>query len=210
MKNTLDFPIMKRALDWAYEKALIGVHGMDSAVDMAQKYMKQDGTTHEKVNSLIRWQNAIAGGSGFITGIGGFMTLPVAIPANLASVLYIQIRMIAAIAYMGGFNLREDKVKTLVFMCLVGNIAKDIVQETGIRVGTTITAKAIGQISEKSLLLINERVGFRLLSACGSKGMINLAKAVPVVGGLVGGSIDVAATNLVGNMARKTFINNAG
>jgi len=37
--------------------------------------------------------------------------------------------MIAAIAYMGGLNLRDEKVKTLVYTCLVGNFAKDVLQE---------------------------------------------------------------------------------
>jgi len=195
-----------RVLDWAYEKALSGMPGLDSASQLASSFMDKEGTLRDKANSLIRWQNAKAGTSGFVTGLGGFMTLPVAIPANLASVLYIQIRMIAAIAHMGGYDLREEKVKTLVYMCLVGNFAKDILQETGIRLGTKFTAMAIERISEKSLLLINQRVGFRLLTTSGTKGMINLGKAVPLVGGIIGGSIDVAATNTIGNMARNTFL----
>ena len=193
-------------MDWAYEKAISGMPGLDSAPQLASSFMDKEGTLREKANSLIRWQNAKAGTSGFVTGIGGLMTLPVAIPANLASVLYIQIRMIAAIAYMGGYDLRDEKVKTLVYMCLVGNFVKDILQETGIRLGTKFTAMAIERISEKSLLLINQRVGFRLLTTSGTKGMINLGKAVPLVGGIIGGSIDVAATNTIGNMARNTFL----
>ena len=195
-----------RVLDWAYEKAISGMPGLDSASQLASGFMEKEGSLREKANSLIRWQNAKAGTSGFVTGIGGLMTLPVAIPANLASVLYIQIRMIAAIAHMGGYDLRDEKVKTLVYMCLVGNFAKDILQETGIRLGTKFTALAIERISEKSLLLINQRVGFRLLATSGTKGMINLGKAVPLVGGIIGGSIDVAATNTIGNMARNTFL----
>ena len=34
--------------------------------------------------------------SGFLTGFGGFLTLPINVPANLSSVLYVQLRMIAA------------------------------------------------------------------------------------------------------------------
>jgi len=195
-----------KMLDWAYEKALSGIPGLDSAGEMAQKYMIQEGTLQDKANSLIRWQNAKAGTSGFITGIGGLITLPVAIPANLASVLFIQIRMIAVIAQMGGHNLREDRVKMLVYTCLVGNIAKDFIQEAGIMIGTKLTARAVGSISERSILIINERVGFRLLATYGSKGVINLGKAVPLVGGLIGGAIDTVTTNLIGNTARNMFL----
>jgi len=206
MQKSLNHSAIMKVLDWAYEKAISGVPGMDSAAELAQKYMKQDGTIHDNANSLIRWQNAKAGTSGFLTGMGGFASLPVAIPANLASVLFIQIRMIAAIAQMGGHNLRDDKVRTLVYVCLVGNFAKDILQESAILIGTKLSLQAVRNISERSLLLINQRVGFRLLSTYGSKGVINLTKVVPVVGGVIGGTIDTVATNIIGNIARKTFL----
>jgi len=168
--------------------------------------MIQEGTLHQKADSLIRWQNAKACTSGFITGIGGLMTLPVAIPANLASVLYIQIRMIAAIAHMGGYDLRDDKVKTLVYVCLAGNFAKDLIQEAGILIGTKFTTRIIESISERSLLAINQKVGFRLLSKYGGRSAINLGKAVPFAGGIIGGTVDLIATNLIGNTARNIFI----
>lgn len=206
MRKLLSQPAILKALDWAYEKALSGVPGLDSAPEMANKYMMQEGTLRERADSLIRWQNAKAGTSGFITGIGGIMTLPISIPANLASVLYLQVRMIAAIAHMGGHNLRDDKVKTLVYICLVGNVAKDFLQETGILIGTKLTAQAIERISEKSSNAINQRVGLRLMSGMGEKGFINLGKAVPLVGGVIGGTIDIVATNIIGNMAKNAFL----
>jgi len=206
MKKSVNHSIIMHALDWAYDKALNGVPGLDSAGKMAQKYMTMEGTLHERANSLIRWQNAKAGASGFLTGIGGLMTLPVAIPANLASVLYIQIRMIAAIAHMGGHNLRDEKVKTLVYICLVGNFAKDLIQEASIMLGTKLSAKAIESISEKTLLSVNERVGFRLISGYGGKGAVNLSKTVPLIGGIIGGTIDTLTTNIIGNVARNTFL----
>lgn len=206
MTKSINHPSIMKVLDWAYEKTLNGVPGLDTVDEIAGKFMLQNGTLQEKANSLIRWQNAKAGTSGFITGLGGLMTLPVAIPANLASVLFIQIRMIAAIARMGGYDLRDDKVKTLVYVCLAGNFAKDIIQETGIAIGTKLTGRIIESISEKSLLAINQRVGFRLLSKYGEKGAINIGKAVPLVGGVIGGTVDLVATNIIGNTARKIFI----
>ena len=206
MKSAPNHSVIMQALDWAYEKALSGLPGMDSATELAHNYLKQEGSIYDKVNSLIRWQNAKAGTSGFVTGLGGLITLPVAVPANLASVLFIQMRMIAAIAYMGGHDIRSDKVKTLVFICLVGNFSKDLIQETAILAGTRLTARSIQNISEKSLLAINKRVGFRLMSTYSSKGAVNLGKLVPLVGGIIGGTIDSLATNLIGNVALKTFI----
>ncbi|MHC1776872.1 MAG: EcsC family protein [Lentimicrobium sp.] len=206
MANKLTPQIFIKALDFAYEKAVSGLPGTDTAEDLARSYLKQEGTLTDKVNSLIRWQNAKAGSSGFITGLGGFATLPVAIPANLMSVLYFQVRMIAAIAVMGGHDVRDDRVKSLVYACLAGNMAKDILQEIGINIGTRLTTQMIGRISESTLVAINRKVGFLLLSKTGSRGAINLGKAIPLAGGIISGSIDVYATNLIGNIARNTFI----
>jgi len=195
-----------QALDWAYEKAVNGVPGLDSASELAESYMNKGGALSEQSNSLIRWQNTKAGTSGFLTGLGGIITMPVTIPANITSVLYVQIRMIAAIAYIGGHDLNDDRVKSLVYACLAGNAAKDILKDIGIVVGMKLTTNAIKNISGKTIVAINQKVGFRLLTKFGEKGVINLGKAVPIVGGIIGATFDSIGTNVVGNVARDTFI----
>lgn len=204
--NDLTHGKVMQALDWAYDKAVNGVPGLDSAGEMADEYLAGNGTLEEKINSLIRWQNTKAGTSGFITGLGGILTMPVTIPANIASVMYVQIRMIAAIAKMCGQDLRSDRVRTLVYACLAGEAAKDILKDAGILVGTKLAMSAIKNISTKTITTINQRVGFRLLTKFGEKGVVNLVKIVPFVGGVVGGTVDAVTTNLIGNFARNTFI----
>ena len=209
MADELSEGKIMQALDWAYDKAVNGVAGMDSASEMAANYMAASGSLVEQANSLIRWQNTKAGTSGFLTGLGGLITMPVAIPANIASVMYVQIRMIAAIAHMGGNDLNDDRVKTLVYACLTGNAAKDILKDIGIVVGRKLTESTIKNISGKTIAAINKRVGFRLLTKFGEKGAINLGKAIPVVGGIVGATFDSVTTNAIGNIARDTFITQA-
>ncbi|WP_421228134.1 EcsC family protein [Aeromonas jandaei] len=208
MSNELSESKVMQALDWAYDKAINGVSGLDSASELADSYMKTNSSQVDMVNSLIRWQNTKAGTSGFLTGLGGIITMPVTIPANIASVMYVQIRMIAAIAHIGGHDIKDDRVKTLVYACLTGNAAKDIIKDAGIVIGTKLTTNAIKNISGKTLIEINKKVGFRLFTKFGEKGVINLGKAVPLVGGIIGGSMDSIATNTIGNIARDTFITN--
>lgn len=197
-----------QALDWVYDKAINGVPGLDSAEDMANNYLKGSEHLIDKVNSLIRWQNTKAGTSGFLTGLGGILTMPVTIPANITSVMYVQIRMIAAIAKMGGCDLKDDRVKTLVYACLAGDAAKDVLKDVGIVVGTRIATNAIKSISGKTISAINQKVGFKLLTKFGEKGIVNLGKTVPLLGGVVGGAVDALTTNVIGNIARNTFIEN--
>lgn len=204
-KELTESKIMQ-ALDWAYVKAVDGVPGLDSASEMAESYMTGSGSLVDQANSLIRWQNTKAGTSGFLTGLGGIITMPVTIPANIASVIYVQIRMIAAIAHMGGNDLRDDRVKTMVYACLTGNAAKDILKDIGIVVGRKLTESTIKKISGETIKIINKTVGFRLLTKFGQKGVINLGKAIPLVGGIVGATFDSVSTNTIGNIARDTFI----
>lgn len=194
------------ALDWAYDKAIVGIPGFDSAQELAECYMKNGTCKISQANSLIRWQNTKAGTSGFLTGLGGIVTMPVAIPANIASVLYVQLRMISAIAHIGEHDIRDDRVKTMAYACLTGNAAKDILKDVGVVVGRKLTENAIKSISGKSITKINQAVGFRLITKFGEKGIINLGKAVPLLGGVVGATFDSVTTNIVGNVARNTFI----
>ncbi len=206
MKPKLTKRAILSALDFAYEKALEPPRGLDSAWDLARNYQKNDGNTLDQVNSLIRWQNTKAATSGFVTGLGGLIALPVTVPAHITTVLFLQVRMIAAIAIMGGHDVEDDRVKTLVYVCLAGNAAKEVLRNVGIRIGEKLTIRAINSITRESLVAINRAVGFRLLTKFGEKGVINLGKAVPVVGGLLGATFEVVATYGVGKVARKTFI----
>jgi hypothetical protein len=175
-----------RVLDWAYNKAVNGgIPGLSTAEELANDFAK-GSDPREQANKLIRWQNAKCATSGFITGLGGLVTLPLSIPANITSVLYMQIRMIAAIAHMGGHDLKSDRVRTLVLMCLAGSAAADALKDVGIAVGKRLTEQTIRQLSSDTIAKINQKAGFKLVSKFGQTGMINLSKAIPIVGGVIG------------------------
>ncbi|WP_262372437.1 EcsC family protein [Sutcliffiella horikoshii] len=205
-KSLTQETIMK-ALDWSYDKAVNGgIPGMDTAIELATNYEQKSGSLIENVNSLIRWQNTKSATSGFLSGLGGVIMMPVAIPANITSVILVQIRMVAAIAHMGGHDLKSDEVKTFVYACLAGNGAKDILKNSGIQIGKKLVISGIKKIPGEVIKKINQAVGFRLLTKFGEKGAINLGKMVPIAGGLIGGTVDAVSTNTIGNVARKLFI----
>ena len=198
---------MMQLLDKTYDAAVSGsIPGADSAEDLARDYQNDYDEPLKAAEALVRWQNVKAGTSGFVTGLGGLITIPVALPANITSVIYVQIRMIAAIAKIGGYDLHDDRVKTLVFVCLAGNSAKDVLKNAGISVATAAAKGLIKQIPKTVIGQINKAVGFRLITKFGTKGAVNLGKAVPFIGGVLGAAMDAAATNAIGNVAIKTFI----
>ncbi|RCK78255.1 MAG: hypothetical protein OZSIB_1632 [Candidatus Ozemobacter sibiricus] len=203
----LDESMISKALAWAYESALApGGRGIESAYDLAREYGAGEGSLASKVDAFIRWQKAKAGMAGFVAGLGGLLTLPVAVPANIASVLFIQVRMIAAIAIMCGHDPREDRVKTLIFACLCGSEAKEILKHAGIQLGKKVAEQAIRRLSVEMIKQINKMVGFRLVTKFGQTGLVNLGKAIPFLGGIISGTVDLLATDAIGAVAKASFL----
>ena len=143
--------------------------------------------------------------SGFVTGIGGIITLPFTPPANISSVLYIQIRMIACTAYMAGYNIQSDQVKTFVYACLAGVSVSNILKEIGVKAGEKVAINIIKKIPGKVLIEINKKVGFRLVTKFGQKGLVNFSKMVPFVGAAIGGSLDLVETKVISSRAYSWF-----
>lgn len=190
--------IVGKVLDWSYTKAVSGFSGIDSAYELANEYLTQGDNLSDQVDSLIRWQVAKSAASGFVTGLGGIMTMPITVPANIASVMYVQIRMICAIAHMGGHDIKSDKVKTFIYLCMVGNGAKELLKNVSVKVSEKVLIRTINSMTNK--------MSAKLATKIGEKGASSVSKAVPVIGGVVGGSLDAASTRIIGKIAKKIFI----
>ncbi len=197
---------LAKALDWAYDKAVNGVPGLGTAEELAQDYLSRSGSRESCVESLINWQVAKCATSGFITGLGGAVMMPVTIPANISSVLYVQVKMIAAIAHIGGHDIRCDQVKSMVYLSLCGQSAANVAKEVGIEAGKRAGMLVIKKIPGEAIKAINKAVGFRLITKFGNKGVVNLGKGIPGIGGLVGAGFDGFTTRKIGKTAKKIFI----
>jgi hypothetical protein len=206
MVGKLNEKIILQVLEWSYGKAIGGAGFLGSAGELANDYLEKSSSNREAVANLINWQTAKCATTGFVTGMGGVITLPFAIPANVASVLLFQLQMIAAIAIIGGHDPRSDRVRSLAFICLTGSAATDLLKQLGVRVGEKTALLAMEAISVQVAAKVNKLVGLRLLTKFGKKGFINFSKAVPVVGGIVCGSVDAATTRIIGKTAAKYFV----
>ncbi|MCP3928829.1 MAG: EcsC family protein [Bacteroidetes bacterium] len=196
-----------KVLRWAYEASLNGLPKFETAVELAESYLSKGGEVDEKVNSLIRWQISKTSTAGFLSGIGGIITLPVAFPVNVACVIYVQMRMIAAIAHMGNYDVTKDNVKALSLICLAGNEAQNILKSVGINVGTKFSRAFVQKcITGAALLKINQAVGAKLITKFGVTGVAGIGKAIPIIGGVIGATFDGFATYRIGVMAKKIFI----
>ncbi len=82
---------------------------------------------------------------------------------------------------------------------------QEVVKQAGIKVGEKVTIGALKKVPGRVLIEINKRVGFRLFTKFGEKGVVNLVKLVPLAGGVIGGTIDGAACYSVGQLADRMF-----
>ena len=200
--------IMK-VLNNCYEKALNGVPKVSPSIEeFAKNYLDKETNNNKAAKAMIKNQVVKCTTSGFLTGFGGIITLPVTIPANVGSVLYVQMRMIACIAYLAGYDLKSDQVQTLVYACLAGVSVTDVIKQAGIKFGIKLTNATIKKIPGKALIKINQKVGFRFITKAGTTGIINLSRVVPVVGAVAEGEIDYFETKAIANRAYKWFFKN--
>lgn len=200
--------IMKM-LDTCYEKSKNGINKISPPIEQfAYDYLKKEKDNKKAAKAMLKNQIAKCATSGFITGFGGAITMPITIPANIGSVLYVQMRMIACTAYLAGYDLNSDQVQTFVYACLAGVSVNGVVKQMGIKVGTKMTKKAIERIPGKALVKINQRVGFRFITKFGEKGVINLGKLIPGVGAVINGGLDFTETKIIADRAYKMFFKN--
>jgi hypothetical protein len=196
-----------KLINWITKRAIDGVPPLCSAENLALEYHIDESYPgdEERIESLINWETTKNFTSGFITGLGGLITLPVAVPAAFGASWVIQARMAAAVAKLGGHDIGSDRVKTFVIACLAGDACKDIVKDAGIKIGQGLAKSAIKQVPGRVLIEINKKVGFRLITKAGETGAVNLMKMIPFVGGVVGGGFDAGACRIVGKQAKRLF-----
>src|SRR5207249_9260749 len=100
----------------------------------------------------------------------------------------------------------DDRVRTLCFVCLVGNAAEEILRSTGIFIGRKFLEAQLKKMSAEILVRINRGVGFRLLTKFGEKGAVNLGKMIPLAGGVIGAVFDGLATHAVGKVGKRIVV----
>lgn len=205
-KKTISQEDIFKILNTCYDKALNGINKVSPPIEeFAEDYLKKEPDKEKAVQAMLKNQIMKCTTSGFITGFGGLITLPVTIPANVGSVLYVQMRMIACTAYLAGYDLKSDQVQTFVYACLAGVSVNEVIKQAGVKLGVKLATKSIEKIPRKVLTKINQKIGFRFITKFGETGIINLGKLVPGVGAVINGGLDYTETKTIADRAYKMF-----
>lgn len=210
MSNNKDESVALTVVKQVVDKAVSGnpTLKISSAKDLALQYIndKSYRNNDERIDAMIKWESAKNFGSGFITGIGGVVTLPVSLPTSLVSTWLIQARLCAAVAYICGYDTDDEKVQIAVLLTILGNTGKEVLKEMGEHVGKEVTMQLIKNFTPKVIRELNKRIGFKLITNAGQKSLLSqMGKFVPVVGGAISGSIDAVACQTIGRTAKIVF-----
>ena len=109
---------------------------------------------------------------------------------------------------MAVYNLKDDEVQTLIYLCLAKVSVTDAFKAAGVQTANKVTINLIRKVPGTVLTAINQRIGFRFITKFGETGIINLGKLVPVAGGVINGGADCIETRMIAKKAYKTFILN--
>jgi len=196
-----------RLATYLLEQGIRGLGPLSSAESLAAEYMG-DGKYHDddaRVAALVKWETAKNFTTGFVTGLGGFITLPVAIPSALAASWVVQARMAGAIARIYGHDLESERVRTKILLSLAGDVAREAMKDLGLKVGDKLTQRAVEQIPGRLLVEVNKQMAAKLVAQVGQRVVLRFPRAVPVLGGFVGGSLDAVVCRKVGRTAKTLF-----
>lgn len=183
---------VSKVVEGLLDTGIDGKGPFDSAAQVADAALAKHGGDVEKaVDEVLRDHLKLGAASGFLTNLGGFVTLPVALPANVLGFYMIATRMSAAVARLRGYDITDPQIRSAVLLSLVGADSQDLLAKAGMVAPTgRLAGLAAQRLPGPALMVVNKAVGFRILSTAGKKTFSRFGKSIPFVGGAVGAGMD--------------------
>jgi len=194
-----DDGLVGRLVQVLLDAGIDGLGPLKSARELAEAAGRETRTTEGAVKKIVR-SHVVKG------GVGGFVTMPIALPANVIEFYIGATRMVAAMADLRGYDVSDPQVRTAVLLTLVGSEADDVLAKAGLTGGTGKVVGLVGQqLPPAALLILNKAIAFRLLRGFGEKAFSRLGRGIPLAGGILGGGIDVWMMKRIAEHAREEF-----
>lgn len=184
-------------LDKLYQLCLTGGYGFSSAYTLAEKHKANFPLHSDNLDKLIKHETDKATATGFITGLGGIASLPITLPTNALSVLFIQMRLVTTIAILQGHDVYDERIKILIFLSLC-------VMASKLKLQQFCLATLLKQPNEV-VWKINLSITKQLITILSAKYSVKLIKMLPIFGGVVGAVIDRTVTYRIGQFAKNQF-----
>lgn len=123
-----------------------------------QRVQNPGASTEQLVGTIIQQQALKSGIIGAITGFGGFVTLPIALPVDIVMSLRLQAALVEFIASVYGHaqpNEREARIRTFLIMSASGQITE---RTTGVAIKFLL--RVIGKSFSKLVPFLGAAISF--------------------------------------------------
>ncbi|WP_332642387.1 EcsC family protein [Aeromicrobium sp.] len=185
------------------DQAIDGIGPLRSAAATADtKLVDHNGDVELAVRGLIRLHSGLAGVQGFVTNLGGFAAMAIAMPANVVGVTLVQCHLVAGIAHLRGYDLEDPRVRNAILACMLGeDSVRDLLKHK--RLPSSPMALATSPVHDPELdHTLSREVTAELVARTAGRRVVTLiGRRVPFLGGAVGGSSDAYATWQIGAYA---------
>jgi len=189
------------------DAAVDGVGKLPGAKAASAKNLVKAGDSDAAIEALMTTHVSLATAQGFITNIGGLPAAVVGLPANIAAVAFVQLRLVAMIAHLRGYDVDAPGVRTAIALCLLGEdgVAKLVEKEElpsvplAIATAPMFDSTLANQVTEQVFGEITSRLG-------GRHAAFMMARRIPLLGGGVSGAMDAWSTRDIGLYAKKQFV----
>ncbi len=179
-----------------------------------------------KVETLISAEARKSFGTGFLSGMGGMVALPAALPAAVLSAWLLQVRMCGTIAALHGHNVFEPYTRTLILLCLLGDKYSAVLDLSNPQSGTCETkatspseakpspqphadlvaakfrAEFLPRLPLQLLGTLQHVIARSLLPSVATRGA---SRMLPLLGGVAGGALDAYTITHIGATAQEIF-----
>ena len=199
---------LERIVTMIRDTGLDGKLAYSSAAETARRAQRGRGRRRPEVavRRLVRRHRRGVTAGGFVTGLGGFITLPLLLPTNVLE-FYIQAtRMVGAIAVVRGYDLDDEEVRVRVLATLLGEESADVLRNIGLSPVAGAAARGVaGRLPASPHSAVVSAVGGRLIRRFGLRSARLFGKAIPGLGGVLGALSDRKQLNRIAEAARKGF-----
>ena len=187
----------------ALSRAINGTGPLPGAAPSAEKQLaEKNGDVDAGVSEVIELHVRYAGAQGFVTNLGGLVTMAVALPANITGLAMIQCRMVAGIAHLRGYDLDDPRVRNAILVTMLGEEEVNrLVRKRKLPGPPMALATAPAHDPDLDRIVSSHVASELITKVAGKRLATTIGRRVPVVGGLVGLSADAYSTWKVGRYA---------
>lgn len=187
---------MIKGIDYATGKDVQSIKNfVDTQIRLHPELKNNKGALCDRMINKRKWYASL---SSFAWGLGGWFTL---VP-NLAHIWRIHGRLVLTVAYIYGYDLNDPERREEIALCFALSGGNEAVKQLAKEAGIVGAKKALLTPAMKEII---KKLPNKIITIAGEKSITNVAKLVPVVGGLLSGIFDFFSTLSIGKAAKEFY-----